>query len=276
MFIAKFPLTLRTMLEIVLRILFLAYIATAKITAVAPDLKTALQRLNAQTPFVDFDLDLTEDEKHQFAKLAVKSGIYCDNYGNLSRLLVDLTVFFESLGNDYNSSYTAAKAIYRVVRNVIKDFGTESFWLSMRLPGKSDAFDVPRWHTDGYYYQPFEGNVPKVFFVLKGPTTLFYNISSKNREKFNEIFYRKVEDKDEVGSPFYYYGGTMAGRKELNKLVDYSKVHQPPLYTGTVLLAGGEDATIHSEPPIHEDRIFISILPGSKKQIQEWHDKCCK
>ena len=31
-----------------------------------------------------------------------------------------------------------------------------------------------------------------------------------------------------------------------------------------------QNAAIHSEPPIKEEKLFMSILPGSKKKIKEW------
>lgn len=37
-----------------------------------------------------------------------------------------------------------------------------------------------------------------------------------------------------------------------------------------IYLIGDKDAAVHSEPPIHAPRIFVSILPGSKRQINEW------
>jgi len=256
------------MLKVIPCVLFLLCVAVAKSTEMAPNLKTALQKLNTQTQFVDFDLGLTEAEKQQFAKLTIKPGTCYDNYGNLSELIVSLTIFFESVGNNYDSSYAAAKVIHKIVKKMVRDLNTESFWLSMRLPNKSDYFDIPRWHIDGHYYKPYTGLFSKIFLTLKGRTTLFYNASPRDRQKFDEIFYCKVEDKDEMGWKYDYYGHTEAGRRELDKFIDHSKVYHPPLYTGTALLSGDKEATIHSEPPIHEDRIFISILPGNKEQIQ--------
>jgi len=32
-------------------------------------------------------------------------------------------------------------------------------------------------------------------------------------------------------------------------------------------------AAVHSEPPLKEERLFMSVLPGSKAQIKEWESK---
>ncbi len=245
----------------------------AKVDAICPDLKRALVSLNAQNPFMDFNLGLSESEKHQFNRIVVEPCDCYNNYGNLRGLVVDLTIFFESMGNDYDSSYVVAKSIHKIVQKIVRDLRAESFWLTMRIPNKSNLFDVPRWHQDGYYYSPFRGFMYKIALTLKGPTTLFYNISSQDRKKFDEIFDRKIEYKDENGQlQRESYGDTIEGRKELDKDIDHSKVHQPKLYTGTVFIVG-DNAAVHSEPPIHSDRIFISIVPGSKKQIQELQNK---
>ena len=41
---------------------------------------------------------------------------------------------------------------------------------------------------------------------------------------------------------------------------------------GLVFMIGEnkEKALIHSEPPKHEDRIFIKVLPGYSYEIEEW------
>lgn len=245
---------------------FCYFFLTSGIFSSSANLQTALQQLNTQTQFVDFDLGLTAAEKQQIIAIKTKPHKCYDNYGDLKTLVVDLTIYFETLGNDYNSSYKAAKAIHRIVKKMKEDLKAESFWLTMRLPDKSDMYDIPRWHIDGFYYPPFKGRVTKIVFTLKGPSTLFYNILPEKRGTYNEISYRPAKDKSD-----YSYGNTMEGRKELAKLVDHAKVHQPSLQTGTVYLVGDTDtAAIHSEPPIHEDRIFVSILPGAKEQIQYW------
>ncbi|MCE2716213.1 MAG: hypothetical protein ACK4V2_04255 [Pseudomonadota bacterium] len=253
------------MLKIAFYILFFTSVAITKMKAVIPDVKTALLHLNTKKSFIDFNLGLTKAEKQQLEKIVVRPCDCYDNYGDLSKLVVDLTIYFESLGNDYDSSHKVAISIHKIVERIVKDLEIESFWLTMRLPNKSDMYNIPRWHTDGYYYPPYKGRVPKVVFTLKGPTTLFYSASSDDRKVYDEIFYRRVEDQND-----YYYGNTIEGRNDLVKIINNSNVHQPLLQTGTVYIVGDKtSAAIHSEPTIHEDRIFISIVPGSKKQIQE-------
>jgi hypothetical protein len=273
------------MSNIILQFLLLICFSTM-LNAAAPDLKIALSQLNAQTPFVDFNLGLTDGEKQQLEKIILKPSELYDNYGSIKELIVDLTMFFEAMGNDYNSSYAAAKTIHKTVGKIVKDLGAESFWLELDItrPHKERFIQFPfYWRYDESRYSfgnlnGILGNITnKICFTLKGPSMIFYNISLRDREKFNEIFYRESELEYEDIKGAYKkvtigYGGTEKGRVELDQLIDKSKIHQPQSYTGTVFMVGDKNtAAIYSEPIVYENQIYVSIVPGSKKQIQELH-----
>lgn len=237
------------------------------------DLKSRLEKIDKDNPFLDFTLGLSEEEKKTITKIKINSeGIKpYDNFGNLNKLTSEVSVFLESLGNSKELSSSATNIIERIVHDVKTAFDTETVWITIRLFTKSTLFDMPRWHTDGYYYSPFEGNQYKVALTLKGPGTLFLKLPSEVRKLFMETQYEMTpENSDEM-------------RKKLIRLlekysIDKSLIHQGKAYSGTVFIVGNSDnAAIHSEPPINSERLFVSILPGSKKQIQElynkWHPK---
>ena len=53
-----------------------------------------------------------------------------------------------------------------------------------------------------------------------------------------------------------------------NKVFENKKVKQLKNDEGLIFIVGNLDkALIHSEPPMHSFRIFISILPGTGEQI---------
>lgn len=41
---------------------------------------------------------------------------------------------------------------------------------------------------------------------------------------------------------------------------------------GTIYIVGTNSSAVHSEPPIHEERLFLSIVPGNKSEIQELYN----
>ena len=57
-------------------------------------------------------------------------------------------------------------------------------------------------------------------------------------------------------------------RPKLAKLVG-KKYNKVPDNKGLIFEVGSKNAVIHSEPPIEQERIFISILPGTFEQISE-------
>lgn len=249
----------------------------------AQNITNALQQLNAKSSFADFSLKITKHEKQNLENISIKNRSPYDNYGNLEGMVVDLTLFFQSMNNDYNTSLQAAKSIHKIIKKIKQDLKSESFWMTIRVFNSSNDFDLPRWHQDGYYYAPFSGFAYKIALTLKGPSTLFYNIPTKDRKEFYKIFCCKTIEqkfrnaKGEYEQILTLYGDSKDGRKELDKLVDHSKIYQPPACAGAVFIVGDKDtAAIHSEPSIHEDRIFISIVPGTADQINEWKNKCEK
>lgn len=116
--------------------------------------------------YIDFDLGLADHEKEllEHIKIISLENAY-DNYGNYNVLDVDLTLFFQSMGNDYEVSSKASHLVTKVVSKIVKDLACESFWLTIRPQTYVNRYDMPRWHQDGYYYNSHKPT-PKVFLTL--------------------------------------------------------------------------------------------------------------
>lgn len=85
--------------------------------------------------------------------------------------------------------------------------------------------------------------------TLKGPSTLFYQPEKKERKVINE---------------------QRANRAFLKEYVDPSKIISPQKGEGYFFLAGNfSKGAIHSEPQVHEPRVFLSIIPCNKKELEE-------
>lgn len=229
------------------------------------DLKRKLEKIDDQNPFLNFSLELSPEEKKEINKIVISQTKTYDKYGNLKDLKTEVPIFLESIGNSKELSSSVSSIIERIVNEIKAAFKAETAWVSIRSFTPTNEYDVPRLHTDGYYYSPRKGNQYKVAVTLNGAGTLFYKLPSDALRIFWEI---------QKGQTLENY---TENRVKLVKLLEQypdnkSFVHQGKEYTGTVFIVGSESSAIHSEPPIHSERLFVSILPGSKEQIQEWYD----
>ena len=232
------------------------------------DLKEKIGQLNAEKPFFNFTLGLSEEEKTTLRQISIDGTKEYNNFDNLDQFESKTTAFLQSLGNSEELSLRASKIIKKVVNDIKAAFNVDAAWVAIRSFTETTEFDEPRLHTDGYYYLPFEGSQYKVAIALKGAGTLFYELPEDFRNIFKEIQNKQTLDNEKENRA-----------KFVKLLEEYSTQTQCFTYpgetcSGVVFLVGNSDfAAVHSEPPIHSQRLFLSILPGSKKQIQELHDR---
>lgn len=235
-------------------------------TLLSEQIQRSVSKLSADTPFIIFDLMLSEDEVDCFKKLKIGSSICYNNYGDLVNLECGTKSFLQSLDNENEISELAARVITKMVIQSLIGCGQESAWVTLRASTNTDAhvdadkFDIPRWHRDGIFYS--SSNLKyKIVTALKGAQTLLYpqdsfnNLSSTMQERF-----RLLSEGEE----------TKDSREARAKMLDMSKVISAKPHCATIFVVGADNAALHSEPPIREDRLFLSILPGSNEQILEW------
>ncbi len=70
--------------------------------------------------------------------------------------------------------------------------------LSLRAWDISQSFHKTRWHSDGYYYSPYNGVQYKAAITLKGMSTLFYYLSAEFREKFNTLQFEYLQKPENI------------------------------------------------------------------------------
>jgi hypothetical protein len=216
-------------------------------------IQTAITSLNQDSPFVFFNLTLSQEESVTLNKIKVNCDKEYHNFGNLEALHNEVTAYIKSLGNEEEKTIeTVSKTIQRIVGDCIQASGKEkTAWITLRASQPNPLFDLARWHTDGYYYQPYCDQY-KFAFTLKGPGTKFYKLPKQMRGEFDAL--QEEENRQALAS----------------KLTDPQLLMQSKTGEGAVFVVGSDDAAVHSEPPIKEKRLFMSILPGSKEQIAEW------
>jgi hypothetical protein len=216
--------------------------------------------LNPQHPFAVFDLTLSPVETSSLDGLVINQAKAYNNFGNLGVLTVEAQEFLGSLGaNAVEATAIIARLISSIVDGIILHFNKETAWVTIRAATATDTWDLPRWHSDGYYYAPYVGEQYKAAITLKGATSLFYQLPLKLQEQFNAL----QMDPD--------------NRTVIAKLLDPTLAVSIKHQQGVIFIVGANYAAVHSEPPIHEPRLFFSVVPGNKTQIDElynnWHPK---
>mgnify|MGYP000219585571 CR=1 FL=1 len=223
-------------------------------------LMTQKERLTADK-FALVDLELSVEEHAALAEMQIKEVGGLDSYGVDSQLVSKLKTFLEQVGeNSPEASNKVASLINRLCDQVKVAFGQEAVWLTVRVSVPTNKYDLPRWHQDGRYFTATEP-VYKFVAPLIGPQTLLGKCD--DLEKFRALSKQLIDDDGEYDLEI---------QKALINEVTEMTIAQPS--QGTVFLVDDEEAVIHSEPKMNVPRLFISILPGTTDQIEEWKKQC--
>lgn len=200
-----------------------------------------------------------------------KYGTY-EHFGSLKP--DGLTEFLAGLGANSDAVVDVVQRfVMGLVETVCRGYGREAMWLAIRVTGATDQFDVSRWHVDGNFFKRVEGVggaelQSKFIFTPRGPGTLLCETDPKTRAEFLAID-DPMPPNDENKK---IWKENNVKRDQLLRPV--SRIQQAQNDEGIIFFVGDPmRSAIHSEPPIHERRIFISILPGSPQQIRELREK---
>lgn len=220
------------------------------------EMQNKINDLTPDSSFTYVDLGLSDEELLIIDNIKIESSHAYNRFGDLHLLKEELPIYLRTLGkNDENLIQILTEIILRTALNVKDAAQKESAWVCVRATMPNHAFDMPRWHSDGSYFLPYDEFVFKFAAALKGSPTLFYKLPHEMRDEFNL---------------------NMDNRAYLNELLDVNKSESPPKGFGAFfIVADHKFGAIHSEPPMNETRLFFSILPGNTTQIEElylrWH-----
>lgn len=254
--------TLFLILNVLCCLIFTSIFAEESISV--DELRHKINLLGPQASFTYIDLNLKEEELRLLDKIKfdnlVQSNSQYALFGNIQPLLEELPIFLRSMGNDDEAVVqTVTYIIYRVSKQMLEASNKESAWVCVRTSTPHPAFDTPRWHIDGSYFGPYP--YPELVFkfaaVLKGPSTLLYNIPTELRN----VFHENQED-----------------RMFLKDLINLEDTESPKKGQGVLFIVGDANiGAVHSEPKLDENRLFFSVLVGCKGEIEElynrWHTK---
>lgn len=208
--------------------------------------------MNSSDSYVTLPLGVEPKDLEYLQNIKVERNAFYDRFGSLDEIENELPEFLEeNVGIcDSRAKSIITNTVSEVSRQVVEALGAETAWVTIRFTKPNNAFDLPRWHLDGAFYKPYDATNYKYAAVLKGPGTLFANnVTEGQMEKISE----RVRDKS---------------------LIEEEQVFSPSFGEGALFKTGGsENSAVHSEPPMPEDRIFFSIVPGSHLNIEERKEK---
>ena len=234
------------------------------------EIENRLQELESNN-FVHIEMQITPPEQDSLDRIRIEHEVEAfDSYGPVGDDLKERIVqHLGSVGqNDVADIEHVANIINRLAMGVQKGFAKEAVWIAVRVSLPNSTFDIPRWHPDGAYFTSEPGEKTYKFVAaLQGAPTLFGRIRDEEVYRQLETISRENQLKNQ-GNPEALEAEESRIRRELVKVIEPLTESRPT--QATIYLVGHEEAVIHSEPPIHEPRIFVSVLPGSREQIDEW------
>lgn len=231
------------------------------------------------------DIEFTNDEiiKIKLLNMNPKNsdtfnyfGIY--KYDMLKKMTSD---FITSLDNEGNISNTISKLlIKKIVSPFLKAMSKDSLWFTIRVMFADEIFDIPRWHSDGYFYKweelsQKEETQLKLAGTLIGPGTLFKLDNNDMITKYNKIS-EELHQKNKLRKRNMEI--EIDNRKIIAEaLKSYDQI-QPKNNQVAIFSVGDRyRSTVHSEPPINTKRFFFSIVAGNVEEIKDlakrWNEK---
>ena len=200
----------------------------------------------------------SQEDLQKFDAIDIQKRAFFNYFGNPSDLGGQLEDFLGEIGENSEEliAWTAMK-LKDLMRTIIEasERDVACFHLQAFVP--TSDYDVPRWHMDGLYFRcPDSYLTYKFALALKGPSTLFYPTSSASRQIVKE-----------------HYGD----RELLSEIFSPSDAFSPATGEGIFFIGSDWDkSAIHSEPPIHDQRLFFSMIPCDREQLKELEAKIRK
>ena len=200
-----------------------------------------------------FDLMISNEELEVLDSIKITTQNQYSRLGDLHLIKNELPEFL-SKTTDANEKEIEiiTNLVDRLSSNVVDSVSGESAWVALRTSVENSAFDLRRWHIDGPFFGLFETDpvfTAKFATTLKGDTTLFYPLPEDMRDNFCET---------QNDRPFWH-------AKLDDSLIIRAKIGQGAFF----VVGDPERNAVHSEPKITQDRIFLSVVPGTQEQITE-------
>lgn len=228
-----------------------------------------------------FDLGFSNEERNIIENIKIDKNLQFLNYYDEDKFMDKVKIYVNDIGDNKSINNDLTNIINKIVKKVLSDTTQESgiIWIRTKVDNTRSHF---RWHRDGQYFDPLN-NEPVVKFVvtLKGNSTPII-VDPNAIERFDDVDKKYMEVFEFI-------------RSKINKMsfdlqICLSKEFEPEyakaignnyvsaltgqgVYFINTLNNSTKNGTIHSEPIIEKDRLFIAILPYTKEKCKEWIEK---
>jgi hypothetical protein len=232
--------------------------------------------------FTIFNIDYTQEEKKAIDSINISRCSAYDHFGYSNKIDKNILSNFLLSISDDNTKYNTliiANFISNLAEMITYAHKKDSCWITIRASIPNSAFKIPRYHQDGSFFNNKNDTIQTKFIMtLKGPGTLLINASKTELEDFNKIllkyrYRQKHYDNKEIEK---YLDIELLEREESSKIFSKKPIqltnNQGAVFITFYKKNSIDDITmraIHSEPDINEQRLFISILPGTHDEINE-------
>ena len=229
--------------------------------------------------FKQFNINYNMNEKKCIDSFTLDKTQMYSYYGSLEN--ISINKFLSELGNNnINLVNKMKKIILKLVQKVLDGYNMEYFWLAIRVTQPNNMYDIPRWHKDGAML--VNNEMSKFITTLKGPGTLFIKSTKRLASMYNKI--NKLQMDEQGKYPYDNMRQDANNLKEQQKVgekyrIIYAKkfkneqIIQLDNNMGAIFFTGSDKdkdkAALHSEPKNTIPRMFISILPNSKENIEK-------
>ena len=235
------------------------------------NMETAVNSLmNSSRSFVFVDTDINESDMESIETVFSIDNVINDdldyNYYGIfdeSKIKNEMDIFLRQITNN-------SKKIAQIINKVAKGYTYATkknyIWLTIRIRYPTNRFDIPRWHYDGYFYNVDEyikKGLPQIKLagVLKGPVTLFKTDNQKMFLEYQQLWRNLYKIKED-------YKKDIENREIINnELKGYETI--TPKKNQAAIFKVGSNAAIHSEPKIDTNRLFYSVLSGTREEIKD-------
>lgn len=229
--------------------------------------KEARQEQLKKEKLIAFDTNLSDEEKKALSDLSIEAFLpEFDYYGKVDADLVrSIAPYLQNAGkNSQHTIQTISKLIGNIALTALNDLHKDSAWVMIRTSLPHRHYDTPRWHQDGNFFTPTNSSERsfKLAFSAKGGQTRFAEIIDR------EMFQKLSDELNKLNQAENY---SVESELAIRQAIEATVKEIKPIQQGyaAYFLVGGDDAQVHSEPPITEPRIFISVVAGTETQINE-------
>lgn len=224
--------------------------------AITQQMREVFQSFNEDKFFAFVSLGLSDREIEVCKTLDIcNGGGYMQYGGDISSLQDKLISFLRPrVANPTDDTLaTVAAVITKTAERVIRAMDQETALIMVRTFMAHTIFDIPRWHTDGVYFNQPGTTIVKFATALKGPGTLFHRLPEEKRAEF-----RALAEKHD--------------RAALARFISDGAIESGEVGQGAFFAVGDPQlGAVHSEPSMSkETRLFFSVLPGSQSAISRY------